>query len=160
MLEKEDISRIDKKDLIRAIQYGYDSTIKLTEALHFNPNYPEYHNVYITNMKDKYAMMFDGKDWNLTMKDDLINKIYDDKKNYIEENIDDFIDSLTPSRKKALERWLSTDDNDDRIIKIKNEIKLLLYNKRNVILDKQEETHQGVKKTVKKSVKLIKKDPT
>jgi hypothetical protein len=157
---KEDISRIDKKDLLRAIQYGYDSTIKLTEALHFNPNYPEYHNVYITNMKDKYAMMFDGKDWNLTMKDELINKIYDDKKNYIEENIDDFIDSLTSSRKKALERWLSTDDNDDRIIKIKNEIKLLLYNKRNVILDKQEETQQSVKKTVKKSVKLLKTDPT
>jgi hypothetical protein len=30
-------------------------------------------------------MMFDGNDWNLTMKDELINKIYDDKKNYNEE---------------------------------------------------------------------------
>jgi hypothetical protein len=134
---KEDLSKIDKKEILKAMQHGYDSTIKLTEALHFNPKHPEYNNVYITNMKDKYAMMFDGKDWNLTMKDDLINKIYDDKKNYIEENIDDFVDSLTVSRKKALDRWLDTDEDDDRITKIKNEINLLLYNKRNIILDKE-----------------------
>lgn len=35
-------------------------------------------------------------------KEDLINKIYDDKKNYIEENQDEFIESLSVSRKK---RW-------------------------------------------------------
>lgn len=151
---KEDLSKIDKKDILKAIQGGYDSTIKLTETLHFNPKHPEYHNVYITNMKDKYAMMFDGKEWNLTMKEDLINKIYDDKKNYIEENIDEFIDSLTVSRKKALDRWLETEDDDARIIKIKDEIKLLLYNKRNLILD----NHEDVKKCVKKSVKRAKKD--
>jgi hypothetical protein len=150
---KEDLSKIDKKDILKAIQYGYDSTIKLTETLHFNPKHPEYHNVYITNVKDKYAMMFDGKNWNLTMKDDLINKIYDDKKNYIEENLDEFIDSLTISRKKALERWLSTDDADDRIAKIKNEIKLLLYNKRNLILDDHDDTSCPKKtKPTKKSL--------
>ena len=132
---KEDLSKIDKKDILKAIQCGYDAAIKLTETLHFNPKHPEYHNIYITNVKDKYAMMFDGQDWNLIMKNDLINKIYDDKKNYIEENLDDFIDSLSMSRKKALDRWLETDDTDERISKIKNEIKLLLYNKRNFIID-------------------------
>ena len=34
----------------------------------------------MSNVKDKYTMMFDGKEWNLTMKDELINKIYLDKK--------------------------------------------------------------------------------
>ena len=142
---KEDLSKINKKEIIKAIQSGFDSTIRLTETLHFNPKHPEYHNVYITNVKDKYAMMFDGKDWNLTMKDELINKIYDDKKNYIEENLDDFIDSLSVSRKKALERWIATDDDDDRIIKIKNDIKLLLYNKRNLIMNKHDENASGSK---------------
>jgi hypothetical protein len=143
---KEDLSKIDKKEILKAMQFGYDSTIRLTETLHFNPKHPEYHNIYITNVKDKYAMMFDGKEWNLTMKDDLINKIYDDKKNYIEENLDDFVDSLTISRKKALERWLTTDEYDERIKKIKNEIKLLLYNKRNLVMDKQNEITIGSKK--------------
>jgi hypothetical protein len=150
---KEDLTKIDKKDLIKAIQSGYNSTIKLTETLHFNPNHPEYHNVYITNMKDKYAMMFDGKDWNLTMKDELINKIYDDKKTYIEENIDEFIDSLSVSRKKALDRWLETNDDDDSISKVKNEIILLLYNKRNIILDKQDDVQLNPKKIINKTIK-------
>jgi hypothetical protein len=155
---KEDLSKIDKKDILKAIQHGFDSTIKLTEILHFNPKHPEYHNVYITNVKNKYAMMFDGKDWNLTMKDVLINKIYDDKKNYIEENLDDFIESLSSSRKNALERWLATNDDDDRINKVKNEIKLLLYNKRNLITDKEEKIMVGANKMIKRSVKIISKN--
>jgi hypothetical protein len=88
-------------------------------------------------MKDKYAMTYNGDNWNLTIKDDLINKIYDDKKNYIEENLDDFVDSLSISRKKALGRWLETDDNDKKIVEIKNEIKLLLYNKRKLVEPKK-----------------------
>ena len=50
-------------------------------------------------MKNKYAMMYDGNDWNLVMKDDLIDKIYDNKRDLIEENLDDFLDSLTISQK-------------------------------------------------------------
>lgn len=159
---KEDLSKIDKKDILKAIQNGFDSTLRLTETLHFNPKHPEYHNVYITNVKDKYAMMFDGKDWNLTMKDALINKIYDDKKNYIEENLDDFVDSLSTSRKKALERWLETNEEDERIIRVKNEIKLLLYNKRNLAIDNHDNMSLVSKKakqqsdTIKNKKKILK----
>jgi len=32
-------------------------------------------------------MLFDGISWTLTMKEDLINRIYEDKKNYIEEEL-------------------------------------------------------------------------
>lgn len=133
----EDISKLDRSEILKVLQNGYDSTLKLTESVHFNPKYPEYHNIYISNMKDKYAMMFDGKSWTLTMKDELINRIYDDKKNYIEENINDFFASLSDSRKKALERWLETVDEDKRIRKIKDEIRLLLYNKRDVVINSQ-----------------------
>ncbi|VBB17557.1 hypothetical protein YASMINEVIRUS_19 [Yasminevirus sp. GU-2018] len=130
---KEDLTKQNKAELLKILQHGYHSTIKLTEAVHFNPKFPEYHNVFISNMKDKYAMMFDGDDWALTTKEDLITKIYDDKKNYIEENLDEFVDSLLPSRKKALERWLETDDEDAKIKEIKDNIKLLLYNRRKMI---------------------------
>lgn len=147
---KEDLSKLNKSELLKILQNGYNSTIKLTEALHFNPKFPEYHNVYISNIKDKYAMMFDGANWTLTTKEDLINKIYDDKKNYIEENLEDFLDSLTESRKKALERWLETDENDDKIKKIKDGIKLLLYNKKNIIIDLDvPKTTLRVKKTIR-----------
>jgi predicted RNase H-like nuclease (RuvC/YqgF family) len=54
---KEDISKINRNDMLKILQNGYNSTIKLTETLHFNPKYPEYQNIYISNMKDKYAMI-------------------------------------------------------------------------------------------------------
>ena len=47
--------------------------------------------------------MFDGENWNLMMKDELINKIYDDKKNYIEENIDD---SQPPYLHREKKHWI------------------------------------------------------
>ena len=144
--------------VLKAMQSGYDSPLKLTETLHFNPKHPEYQNIYITNVKDKYAMMFDGKDWNLTMKDDLINRIYDDKKNYIEENIDEFVDSLTSSRKQALDRWLDTSDDDERILKIKNDIRLLLYNKRNLVLADGNEIKKLKQPVKRKTKKQVQKD--
>jgi Zinc finger, C2H2 type/C2H2-type zinc finger len=129
---KEDMEKIDYNDILKGIKSGFHSTYNLIDTVHFNPNYPEFHNVYISSMKNKYAMMYDGDNWTLVMKDALIDKLYDDKRNYIEENLDDFIDSLSNSQKNALYRWMDADDDHDYIRKIKNDIKLMLYNKRNL----------------------------
>ena len=134
---REDMTKIDKKEILMILRKGYDSTLRLTETVHFNPKYPEYHNVYITNMKDKYAMMYDGKSWNLTIKEDLINRLYDDKKDYIEENVEDFVKFLTKSQKNALDRWANTDEEDKKIKRLKERIKLLLYNSRDVPINTQ-----------------------
>jgi hypothetical protein len=152
---KENIAKITKTDMLKVLQNGYYSTVKLTEVVHFNP---KYHNVYISNMKDKYAMMFDGKNWMLTTKEDLINKIYEDKKNYIEGNLEEFVDSLPISRKRALQRWLDTDD-DAKITEIKENIKLLLFNSRHFVYEPNEQqTDTIVSKNQKviKSIKVVK----
>jgi uncharacterized Zn-finger protein len=132
---KEDLSKIDNKDILKCLKKGFYSTIHLTETVHFNPKYPEYHNVYISNIKDKYAMMYDGKEWSLTRKTELIDRLYEDKKNYIEDNMEYFLETLTRSQIRALERWLNTDDEHDKIKEVKDKIKLLLYNKREVVID-------------------------
>lgn len=132
----EDMKKIPTNDIIKAIESGFLSAIKLTETIHFNPRFPEYHNIYISNMKDKYAMKYDGKDWSLIVKEELIDKIYEDKKNFIEENFDDFINSLSGPKKNALERWLKTDDDDEKVKRVKQQIKLLLYNKRTMVANR------------------------
>ena len=100
---KEDISKIGRDELLKVFRSGFDSPLRLTETTHFNSKYPEYHIVYISNMKNKYAMIYDGNDWNMVMKDYLIDKMYDNKRNYIEENIIDFIDSMIRSQINALQ---------------------------------------------------------
>jgi hypothetical protein len=132
---KEDMNNLNIDDIFKVMSQGFNSPLTLTEIMHFNPKYPEYHNVYVTNMKGKYAMMYDGSKWSLTFKDELINRIYNDKRNFIEENLDEFLESLRPSQKKALERWLDIDDEDDeRIRSIKDKMKLMLYNMRHLPL--------------------------
>ena len=130
---KEDISKINKLEILNSFRKGFYSTIYLTETIHFNPRHPEYHNVYISNIKDKYAMLYDGHEWTLTRKTELIDRLYETKKNYIEDNMEEFIDTLTKSQVKALERWLNTEDEHNKIKEVKDKIKLLLYNKRNII---------------------------
>lgn len=132
---KEDLDRIDKKDLLKGMRSGFNSTLNLIDAVHFNPKYPEFHNVYISSMKNKYAMMYDGNDWTLVMKDYLIDKLYDDKRDFIDENLDEFLESLTPSQQRALNRWLNVDDDHHYVKKIKNDIKLMLYNKRRLVIN-------------------------
>ena len=66
--EKEDISEIGLKKILLAVSKGYSTPLKLTEAIHFNPDHPEFHNVYIPNINNSYAMIYDGKDWKLVQK--------------------------------------------------------------------------------------------
>lgn len=132
---KEDMTRFDKKDILKVLHDGFFSSVSLTKSVHFNPKYPEYHNIFISNIKNRYAMMYvDGK-WIMTLKEDLINKLYEDKKSFIEENFDEFMDSLPESRKRALHKWVDMDEEDQKVKEIKEQLKLLLYNSRNMVDD-------------------------
>jgi hypothetical protein len=130
---KEDLSKIDSKEILSAMNHGYDIVLKLTETIHFNPKHPEFHNLCITNTNDQYGKMYDGNAWIKLTKKNLVNKVYDDKKDYVEDNRNDFINKLQPSRKKALDNWLYMDDEHKRIQQTKSDLKLLMYNKRNMV---------------------------
>jgi len=151
---KEDMNKINKTELLRAFKSGFNSVLRLTETTHFNPKYPEFHNVYISSMKNKYAMTYDGTDWSLVMKDELIDKMYDKKRDYIEENMEEFIESLSTSQINALHRWLNADETHPYIAKIKNDMKLMLYNKRKMITNTKSEHNEYDKTNV--GVKVIK----
>jgi hypothetical protein len=132
--DTEDISRIDINDIKKSLTKGFSAVLDLTERIHFNPKYPEYHNVYIPNIKEKYAMVYKNNMWNLILRDDVIDDIYDSKKEILEDNFKKFYTSLNDTMKKSLEVWLDTPDDDKKIIQIKERIKLLLFNKRNMCL--------------------------
>lgn len=131
---KEDFSKIDKDKILKCLRSGGFNTAKnLTQVFHFDPEHPEHHNIYISNLKNKYAMMYEDNKWKAITKTELIDKIYEDKKNYVEDNLNVFYNSLTQSQKNSLKRWTDINNDDDkRIIKIKEEIKLLLFNKKDI----------------------------
>ena len=128
---KEDMKKLKHDDVVPLLR-GYYTPVHMTEFMHFNPDGPEYHNVYISNIKDKYAMVFNGTEWELMSKERVVDDLYQEKKDHVEENLETFLDSLSGPKQRALRRWLDTPDDDIRVKRVKDEIKLLLYNKRNI----------------------------
>lgn len=137
---KEDMTIIDKDEMLRGFRKGFQSVVETAEITHFNEKHPEYHNVYISNIKDKYGTIYDNvKGWHLISESELVDSIYKKQKYYIEDNMDDYAELLTGSQMKSLNRWLEIDDDDDpKIKKIKADLKLLLYNRRDIPIKTKE----------------------
>ena len=55
---------------------GTASVPIITELIHYNTLYPEFQNVYIPNMNQKYCMIYNGVDWLLKDKDEVVDSLY------------------------------------------------------------------------------------
>ena len=140
---REDMNKIDVEYILQALKRGTSAIPVMTENIHFNSKYPEFHNVYISNMNQKYAMVYNGKDWILKDKNDIIDNLYENKYDFLEEKFEDIYNKLSKSQQESFKRFIKiqekaeTDKESLKIIKkIKQELKLLLYNKKNMPLDR------------------------
>ena len=73
-----DISHLTDNDILKCLNHSNFCIPRLIEKIHFDVNKPENHNVYISNLKNKYVMMYDGEKWNCKDRDDQINSLIDD----------------------------------------------------------------------------------
>jgi len=130
-----DISHLSDKDFISCISHSNFCIPHLIKKIHFDPDKPENHNIYISNIKNNYAMIYDGDKWNLTNKDDLINEILEEKEIIIEEKLEEWLakEKQYPEIMKKFTRYLEKKENDVVLDKIKDEVKLVLFNNRNII---------------------------
>ena len=130
-----DISKITDNDIISCINHNNMCVPQLIKMIHFDPKKPENHNIYISNLKNGYIMLYDGKKWNTFNRDEMINNMIDEKQTIIEEKIEDWITKGKeyPELMKKFERYLNKKENNEVLDKIKSEIKLMLYNSRNLL---------------------------
>jgi hypothetical protein len=137
----EDLSKININKFIKILRRGFQAPVELTKAVHFDPNLPEYHNVFIPKWNERIAMCYKDNKWKVMDKNILVEDIYENKRAYIIEKWEDFSEKLTEAQKKALNRWLtSEDEKDDKILK--DDIKKVLYENRGLGFDSQERTKQ------------------
>ena len=143
---REDLSKIDSKFILEALQRGTASIPVLTERIHFNVKYPEFQNVYIPNMSHQYCMVYNGTEWLLKDKNSVVDYIYSQSYDHLDNNFEDFYEKLPANKQKSFKEFIkihekAEDNNDPEALKIilgiKQELKLMLYNKRNIILNKQ-----------------------
>jgi len=122
-----DISHLTNKDYINCIKKVNYCVKFIIEKIHFNPLKPENMNIYISNIKDKYMMVYDGTNWMLSTKEYELNKIYEEKEILLEEwlEMNDY-----PEIKEKFLKYLDNKEIDDNLNTMKEDIKLMMYNKR------------------------------
>jgi hypothetical protein len=121
-----DLSHLTDDDYRFCIKKVNHCVKNMIEKVHFNPLKPENRNIYISNMKDKYIMIYDGNNWNLANKKDELDRLYEEKEMMLEEWLDSNPD---PILKEKFIKYLNNKDDDECLNRIKEDIKLMLYNK-------------------------------
>jgi hypothetical protein len=128
------------------LKRGFQTPVELTRAIHFNPNFPEYHNVYLPRINEKQAMVFVDGNWKTINRDEIIDDLYENKKAFVVENLDKYIKKIEEPQQKSLKRWLSRDDDDEAIINTKNDIKNLLFDNRKLVVNHKNKLEKQNKK--------------
>jgi hypothetical protein len=125
-----DVSHLTDQDYRSCIKRVNHCVKNMIEKVHFNPSKPENMNIYISNIKEKYIMVYDGANWNLANRKDELDRLYEEKEMMLEESLDSNPDE---ELKQKFMRYLNNKDNDECLNRIKEEIMLMLYNKQTML---------------------------
>ena len=126
-----DTSHLTDNDYKTCIKTRNGCVVKMIEKVHFNPKKPENMNLYIPSMKDKYVMVYEDGNWKLIHKNDVIEKLYDEKEELISGWVE--IHPHEIESKVAFERYLhlkNTDDDEKNKKSLHDQTRVLLYNNR------------------------------
>lgn len=149
---KTDYSHLTERDYIRCINDCNHCIKTLIEKVHFNSEKPENMNIYISSIKGNYVMVYKDDSWQIQNKKDQVDDLYNYNEDVLENWYDEYKEKY-PHIIQSFQRYLKNKDESDIINSVKEEILLMLYNKRksvNVSLVEQDskenhkEKHPGV----------------
>ena len=133
-----DMSHLKDKDFKFLIKQVNHCIPKMIEKIHFNPEKPENMNVYISNKKEKYIMIFNDFAWKLKDRDSELNKMLMRNFGAIEEW---YRNSEQGSKFKwYFDKLESNLDDKELEHEIKEHMKLVLYNNRHALENFQDDS--------------------
>ena len=127
-----DYSHLTPKDYMRCIRDCNHCVKSLIEKVHFNEIKPENMNIYISNIKGNYAMIYNGNQWQIVNKKEQIDDLYEYNEVILETWYDDYKEQY-PEIIKSFQRYLKNKDENDIINDVKKQILFMLYNNRKMI---------------------------
>ena len=132
---KTDMTHLKDKDYLKFMNHSNFCVPHMIKKLHFDPRKPENHNIYISNLKNNFVMVYNGDQWNIRDRNEVINDMIEDNTNLLEDKIEDWLEKgkQYPQIMKKFNRYLEKKENDIVIDKIKQEIKFILYNNREIV---------------------------
>ena len=139
----EDIKSIlSTREIKNILNCRYKAIEESIKKVHFNDDRPEYRNIYITNLRDNIAYVYNGNKFEAVQKHSIINQLIDQHMNNIEVSLEDYKDKLPERTIEILDKLIEKLQDDHtsmvdeennkefknyRMFKI-NEVKLMIYN--------------------------------
>jgi hypothetical protein len=134
---QEDVGHIKREDYIKYMSTYFRGFLAFIENIHFNKNVPENHNVYISNINSKYAIVYENSQWKLKDRDEVIDKIKSDKFNFLDKKVEE-MDKEKELDNKVKNRF---EDFRNKLIELEEadantqkDIRLMLYNNRHLTM--------------------------
>ena len=124
-----DYSHLTEQDYVKCIKDCNYCVKSLIEKVHFNEDKPENKNIYISNIKNKYIMMYKNNKWQIVSRKNQLDDLYDYNEVMLENWYDEYKDKY-PEMIRSFERYLKNKDDDNLLNDVKDEILLMLYNNR------------------------------
>ena len=126
--KETDYSHLTPNDYMRCIKDCNHCVKTLIEKVHFNEIKPENMNIYISNIKGNYAMIYNGNKWQIVNKKEQIDDLYEYNEVVLETWYDDYKQQY-PHIINSFQRYLKNKDGDEVLNKVKDDILRMLYNK-------------------------------
>ena len=135
--KETDTSHLTENDYVKCLEHYNFCVPHLIRKIHFNPKKPENHNIYISNLKNSYVMIYMNNKWKVKNRDETISRMIDDKQIILEKKIQEWVESGVqyPKVMAKFSRYIEKREENDVINAIKEDIKLILYNNRNMIIE-------------------------
>ena len=124
-----DYSHLSDNDYIFCIKENNFCVKKLIEKIHFNNKKPENKNIYISNIKSNYVMLYKDNKWQIVNRKEQIDGLYEYNEIILEEWYQNYKDKDNEMI-KSFERYLKCKEQDEMLNNVKEEILLMLYNNR------------------------------
>ena len=126
-----DYSHLTDHDYVRCIRDTNHCVKSLIEKVHFNDKKPENKNIYISNIKNNYIMLYKNNQWQIVDRMTQIDDLYEYNEILLE-NWYRYSKDKYPEIIQSFERYLKNTEDDDHVINdVKKQILMMLYNKRN-----------------------------
>lgn len=130
------VSKLNDRYFLKAINKMIMSVPTMIRDVHFNPMLPENQNIYISNMRNGYVMVYntETKNWDARPKEEMIDRLINDREYDIQEWLGE--GEKYPKAMQKFNEYLEKKEEDGVQKTIKEEVELVLYNNRNMIKNK------------------------
>ena len=135
--EQTDVSHLTDRDYQIAFNRASMCVPQILEKVHFDPDKPQNHNVYISSMNNKYIKLHNGKR-NLRDREETLEDLFADAEYMLENKLETWQEEENPKSDRATKKfeiYLKVKETETLYNKIKQELKMLLFNNRSLITE-------------------------